>query len=573
MMKWTQSQIDRAKADFRVFLFMVWDAINLPEPTPIQYDIAKTIQHLPNDRFIIQGFRDVAKSFITCAFTVWSLWNNPQLKVLIVSASKDRADANAVFVKQIINTLSFLDHLKAGDNQRDTQNLFDVGPATADISPSVKSVGITGQITGSRADILIADDVEVSNNSATQTQRDQLQERVKEFDAILKPNGKIIYLGTPQNEMSLYNELQNRGYKTMIWPVQYPESLAEREFYGDRLARIIADKYDEAPNVWEGKPTDPKRFNEEEIAKRQLSYGKAGFALQFMLNTNLSDAEKYPLKVSDLIVAGLDRDESSLTWSWSNDRVRRIDDVPNVALKGDYFHEPNGRSSDVMQYTGAVMAVDPSGRGTDETSFAIIKYLNGYLFLLSVGGFKDGYSDGVLQQLANKAKLYNVHEVVVESNFGDGMFSKLFAPVLNRTHPCTLTEVRHSTQKEARIIDTLEPVMMRHKLIVDKQLIIDDYAVYEMKQQYSLFYQLTRLSRERGSLAHDDRLEAVAMAVAYWVEQMDRDEQMGLDELLDDTLEQWLDPERGIFYVDESGMMPKKPKRLEKGLFNYIKKY
>jgi hypothetical protein len=228
---------------------------------------------------------------------------------------------------------------------------------------------------------------------------------------------------------------------------------------------------------------------------------------------------------------------------------------------------------DVMQYTGAVMAVDPSGRGTDETSFAIIKYLNGYLFLLSVGGFKDGYSDGVLQQLANKAKLYNVHEVVVESNFGDGMFSKLFAPVLNRTHPCTLTEVRHSTQKEARIIDTLEPVMMRHKLIVDKQLIIDDYAVYEMKQQYSLFYQLTRLSRERGSLAHDDRLEAVAMAVSYWVEQMDRDEQRGLDELLDDTLEQWLDPERGIFYVDESGMMPKNPKRQEKGTFNYIKKY
>lgn len=157
-MKWTQEQILKAKADFRVFLFMVWDAINLPEPTPIQYDIARTIQYLPNDRFIIQGFRGVAKSFITCAYTVWSLWNDPQLKILIVSASKDRADANAVFVKQIINTLDFLSHLKATSGQRDTQNLFDVAPATADISPSVKSVGITGQITGSRADILIADD-------------------------------------------------------------------------------------------------------------------------------------------------------------------------------------------------------------------------------------------------------------------------------------------------------------------------------------------------------------------------------------------------------------------------------
>ena len=137
---------------------MVWDAINLPEPTEIQYDIANTLQNPPSDRFIIQGFRGVAKSFETCAFSVWSLWRDPQLKVEIISASKDRADANAVFIRNIIRTLPFLEHLKARQGQRDTQNLFDVGPATPDISPSVKSVGITGQITGTRADILIADD-------------------------------------------------------------------------------------------------------------------------------------------------------------------------------------------------------------------------------------------------------------------------------------------------------------------------------------------------------------------------------------------------------------------------------
>ena len=137
---------------------MVWDAINLPEPTPIKYDIAYNLQYPPNDRFIIEGFRGVAKSFITCAYAVWVLWRDPQEKVLIVSASKDRADANAVFIKRIIHTLPFLAELKARQGQRDTQNLFDVGLATPDISPSVKSVGITGQITGSRADLLLADD-------------------------------------------------------------------------------------------------------------------------------------------------------------------------------------------------------------------------------------------------------------------------------------------------------------------------------------------------------------------------------------------------------------------------------
>ena len=408
--------------------------------------------------------------------------------------------------------------------------------------------------------------VEVPNNSGTQTQRDKLNEAVKEFDAILKPNGQIIYLGTPQNEMSLYNELQNRGYRMKCWTVQYPESLQEREFYGNRLAGIIADRYDEDPEQWAGKPTDPKRFTEEEIFKRRLSYGKAGFALQFMLNTNLSDMEKYPLKVQDLIVTSLALEEASIKWYWSNERHKRINDLPCVALKGDYFYEPHGKSQDVMEYTGTVMALDPSGRGKDETAYAIIKYLNGYLFLMEVGGFQEGYSDATLRQLANKAKMYGVNEVVIEGNYGDGMFAKLFAPVLNRIHPCTISEVKNYSQKEARIIDTLEPVMMRHKLIVHKQVIIDDYNMYEHKSAYSLIYQMTRLSRERGSLAHDDRLDAVCMAVASWLAQMDRDEQVGADEITMQLLEQWLDPERGVMYNED------KDKR-NIGRYNMIKNF
>lgn len=554
-MEWTKEQIAKAKADFRVFIYIVWKMIGLPDPTPIQYDIANTLQNLPNDRFIVEGFRGVAKSFITCAYAVWTLWRDPQKKVEIVSASKDRADANAIFIKRIIYTLPFLAHLKARPDQRDQQNLFDVGPAVPDISPSIKSVGISGQLTGSRADLLIADDVEVANNSGTQTQRDKLNEAVKEFDAIIKPKGQIVYLGTPQNEMSLYNELQQRGYRCRIWTVLYPESLSEREFYGDRLAKIIADKYDNNPELYAGKPTDPRRFDEEEIYKRRLSYGKAGFALQFMLNTNLSDQEKYPLKVQDLMIANLSLDEANLKWYWSNDRQLRINDLPCVALKGDYFYEPQGRSNEVFEYTGTVMAVDPSGRGKDETSYAVVKYLNGYLFVLEVGGTREGYSDSTLRQLANKAKIYGVNEIVVEGNFGDGMFSQLFKPVLNDIHPCSVTEVKNYAQKEARIIDTLEPVMMRHKLIIHKQVIIDDYQVYENAPAYSLIYQMTRLSRDRGALAHDDRLDALCMAVAYWLAVMDRDEEIGMQEQIEAKLEQWLDPDKGIFYRDETNQM------------------
>ena len=539
MKQWSKEDIQKAYDNFWAFVYIVWKSIGLPNPTPIQVDIAQFLQNPPSDRVIIQGFRGVAKSFLTCAYSVWRLWRERQLKVLIVSASKDRADANARFIKSIIHTIPFLDEMIADKNQLDTQNVFNVGGAVADISPSVKSVGITGQITGTRADILIADDVEIPKNSGTQMQRDKLAELVKEFDAILKPGGQIIYLGTPQNEASLYNELQNRGYVTRIWTVQYPTLTALRDVYGDSLAPCIAKPLLRDNNLV-GKPTDPLRFDEIEIAKRKLSYGKAGFELQFMLNTNLSDFEKYPLKVSDLIIDNLDMKETSIKWSWANGVQQRLADIPCVALKGDMYYAPLSRSEETMPYTGTVMAIDPSGRGKDESTYAVIKCLNGYLFLMDVGGYEDGYTDLTLMQMAQKAKFWQVNEIVVESNFGDGMFTKVMTPIFNKVHPCSITEVRNTKQKELRMIDTLEPVMMQHRLIVNRSVVEDDYRVYERNQSYSLFYQLTRLCRDKNALAHDDRLDAVCMAVAYWLESMDVMQDTNKEQMTEDLLEMWL---------------------------------
>lgn len=539
-MNWSNADIAKAKKNFWAFVYIVWKSIGLPKPTPIQVDIAQFLQNPPSDRVIIQGFRGVAKSFLTCAYAVWRLWSDRDLKVLIISASSDRADANARFIKSIINTLPFLEDMKATKDQLDTQNLFSVGGAKADISPSVKSVGITGQITGTRADLLISDDVEVPKNSGTQLQREKLAEAVKEYDAILKPNGQIIYLGTPQNEASLYNTLQNRGYVTRIWTVLYPENQAERASYGDTLAPFIAKRYDSDPDKYAGQPTDPERFDNIEIAKRKLSYGKAGFALQFMLNTNLSDYEKYPLKVSDLIIEELDMHETSVKWSWANGVQQRLQDIPCVAMKGDMYYAPLSRSPDTMPYTGTVMAIDPSGRGKDESSYAIIKCLNGYLFLMDVGGFEEGYSDLTLTKMAQIAKFWNVNEVVVEANFGDGMFTKVMTPIFNKIHPVAIQEVKNTKQKELRIIDTLEPVLMRHKLIVNKSVIENDYRRFETNQAYSFIYQMTRICRDKNAIAHDDRLDAVTMAVAYWLDNMDIDGEQSTKQGLEGDIEDWI---------------------------------
>lgn len=381
--------------------------------------------------------------------------------------------------------------------------------------------------------------VEVPKNSGTQLQRDKLAEAVKEYDAILKPNGQIIYLGTPQNEASLYNTLQQRGYITRIWTVLYPESQAERDSYGGNLAPFIAQRYDSDPEKWAGKPTDPERFDDIEIAKRKLSYGRAGFALQFMLNTNLSDYEKYPLKVSDLIVEELDMHETSTKWSWANGIQQRLQDIPCVAMKGDMYYAPLSRSPETMPYTGTVMAIDPSGRGKDESSYAIMKSLNGYLFLMDVGGFEEGYSDLTLTKMAQLAKFWEVNEIVVEANFGDGMFTKVMTPIFSKIHPCAITEVKNTKQKELRIIDTLEPVLMRHKLIVNRSVIENDYRRYETNQAYSLIYQMTRMCRDKNAIAHDDRLDAVTMATSYWLDNMDVDSNR-LPEVSEMELEDWI---------------------------------
>lgn len=528
--------------DFRNFLHLVWQHLNLPSPTDVQYDIARYLQKGPK-RSVIEAFRGVGKSWVTSAFVCWLLLNNPQLNILVVSASKDRADQFSTFTKRLINEMAVLAHLKPRKGQRDSAIAFDVGPARASHSPSVKSVGVTGQLAGSRADVIIADDVEVPNNSMTVTLREQLSERVKEFDAILKPGGRIIYLGTPQTEMSLYNRLPERGYEIMVWPARIPQDVNK---YQGRLAPYVARLIDNGANP--GDPVDPKRFHVLDLQEREASYGRSGFALQFMLDTSLSDQDRYPLKFRDLIVMPLDPRMAPTKLVWSSSPEYRLEQLPMVGLAGDAYYRPMWFAPEMAEYTGSVMAIDPSGRGKDETTYAVVKILNGWLFLTASGGFKDGYGEATLKGLSVIAKQQNVKHVLVEGNFGDGMFSQLLKPVMNRIHQVTIEEVKHSTQKERRICDTLEPILNQHRLVISQEVIEKDHKGTEQSPHNSLLYQLSRITRDKGALAADDRIDVLAMAVGYWAEAMARDTDKAhkehLDAIRDKELEEFINSAR-----------------------------
>ena len=263
---YSEKYIEAMKKDFRNFAAHIWMELGLPPLTPVQNDIAEYLQHGPK-RLQVSAFRGVGKSYLTAAFVCWLLWRDNELKIMVISAGKDRADAFAIFVRNMIKDTPLLKHMEPDKSkgERATQNIFDIRGCKASGSPSLKSVGISGQLTGSRADIIIADDIEVVSNSATHDLREKLARLVTEFDAVLTPRGRIIYLGTPQTELSLYNTLYQRGYDMRIWTALIP-SEKEAAGYGAKLAPFVRELMLTVP---EGTTTDPKRFTDEDLAERK----------------------------------------------------------------------------------------------------------------------------------------------------------------------------------------------------------------------------------------------------------------------------------------------------------------
>ena len=535
---------DPLKEDFRNFLWVVWRHLDLPDPTPVQYDIAVYLQHGPK-RAVIKAFRGVGKSWTTAAYVLWLLYCDPQTKIMVVSANEPKANEFSTFCLRLIHEMDILKHLIPRPDQRSSMMAFDVGPAAPDIAPSVKSVGITGQLTGSRAHTIVADDIEIPHNSDTQAKRDKLLELVKEFDAVIKPGGRILYLGTPQTEQSIYNALPERGYVIRIWPARFP---ANPEKYQGRLAPYVVARMEKGAKA--GDTTDPKRFTNEDLAERELSYGRSSFALQFQLDTSLSDAEKFPLKLSDLLVFPLDPLRAPIDFMWASSPDLAYKDLPAVGLSGDRYYRPAWAHSDVAPYELTVMFVDPSGRGKDETAYAVLKLLHGRIFLVASGGFLGGYDDATLEALMRIAKKHDVQQVLVEPNYGGGMFTELLKSVAQRTYLCAIEDAEwQSTMKEQRIVDTLEPVMNQHRLVVCPSVVQADYESTlkrdgERAPEYRLFYQLTRMTRQKGALRQDDRLDALAGGVAYLTTHLARDTEKAVldhkEALLDQELERFM---------------------------------
>ena len=539
--------IDLLREDFKLFLQALWAQLDLPSPTRAQYAIADYIQHGPK-RLQIQAFRGVGKSWITGAFVLWTLFNNSEKKIMIISASKERADNMSIFLQKLIIETPWLNHMRPkADDSRWSRVSFDISCAPHQ-APSVKSVGITGQLTGSRADLMILDDIEVPGNSMTELMREKLLQLCTEAESILTPkdDSRILFLGTPQTTFTVYRKLAERNYRPFVWTARYPR---KKENYEGLLAPQLQEDIDKGAEPWA--VTDPDRFDDLDLLEREASMGRSNFMLQFMLDTSLSDAEKFPLKCADLIVTSVNPNTAPDAVIWCSDPSNVIKDLPTVGLPGDYFYSPMQLQGEWYPYTETICSVDPSGRGTDETAAAFISQRNGFLYLHEMYATKDGYSDQTLLSILRKCKKYNVSKLLIETNFGDGIVGELFKKHLQQTKQAIdIEEVRANVRKEDRIIDALEPVLNQHRLIIDRDVIDWDFksnpdAPPEERLLYMLFYQMSRMCREKGAVKHDDRLDCLAQGVKYYTDAMAISAQESVNirkrEDWNQMLEEWLD--------------------------------
>lgn len=514
-----------------------------PNMNRIQADICLWLYGGPKYR-MVEAQRGQAKTTLTAIYAVFRLIHNPSTRVLIFSAGGKMSKEIASFVIQIIKGLDFLWMLVPDENAGDRASVeaFDVHwfLKGVDKSPSVKCLGVDTNAQGSRADVLIADDIESMKNSRTVGSREVLEELTKEFESICA-EGDIIYLGTPQSAESIYNNLPARGYEIRIWPGRYPTE-KEIETYGDMLAPLIRKDIEKDPSLQTGggmngdlgKPTCPEMFPEETLIEKETSMGKAKFQLQYMLNTALTDEERFPLKVHNLIVADFTTDQGPCLPVRSSDERNRYHSVCLGNKFKMYRAVPN--AYEYRPYDQAVMYIDPAGGGknADEMAYAVIKLIGAFVYIVDTGGVPGGYEEDKLQRLVEVAKRHSVETVVIERNFGNGAHASMLKPLFAKDHPVTIEEVWATGQKELRIIDTLEPLISSGRIVISPEVIEKDaestekYSA-EVRITYRLIHQIAMITRDKGSLRHDDRLDALAGAVRYVVERLDFDTQTALE--------------------------------------------
>lgn len=524
-------------AKFNTFLTDVMVELGF-SVSKIQADIGNFMAYGPK-YLMVQAQRSQAKTTIAAAFCVWTLIHDPKHRVLIISAGGSQATDISTLVIRIIMNMDVLECIRPDKSKGDRVSVekFDLHYSLRklDKSASVSCCGITANLQGRRADLLLADDIESQKNSLTALMREQLLAKTLDFTSI-NQSGRILYLGTPQSSDSIYNTLAGRGYEVRIWPGRFPTT-EQLPYYGDYLAPLLKDIMEKYPQVMggggmnadQGIPIEPSFLGEEILQIKEKDQGPSWFQLQHMLNTKMMDAERYPLKTDNVVVMPI-RPGDQLPLE-----VKRGYDFQEYQVEGKTyrFAKPHSLSVELQQAVGICFYIDPAGggkgkgtHGGDETGWACTAFLNGNIYVLGYGGVKGGYDGKQMYELADLIKRFKPNVVKIEQNFGYGALRAVFLPILREEYPdCEVVDDFVTGQKELRIIDVLEPIIARGSLIIAADALAGEKTSLQIHPDvnritYCMMHQMNLITRDRDSLIHDDRLDALAGACHHWEQQL-----------------------------------------------------
>lgn len=602
-----QAYLDRLRDDPVFFVRELWADRKLDKKDPIDFPWDDIIhfaltgsagpggsREKPDNFQRLRGVlapRGAGKTYkLTCAGACWHLYRDPDVRIKIISRSSTFAEQAVRMIRQWIEDVWFLQHLSpsfGSDRHRDQTKDFDVAPASVTKDPSVSARGIDGQITGTRAHIVFADDIETKDNVRTVESRQRLKDDTNEFTSIASysafsedtdAGGEVVIIGTIWHEETVYSEFEQRGYAMRTYPLCAPQ--ADDAFIG--LAPVIQDRLRSGDMDY---TTDGHYelhrifpYMSESGVLTNMASGRTYFGRQFMLLKNAAGEGGYPLRLMDLIVPDFDFDHSGapteIKWGRTGPGGKSLiwDDLEMLGFTGDYLLKPFHIGAQLAPFTDTVMVVDFSGRGSDETAYAVASFLAGNVWVHDVAGvwiedpegpkqvgnarYKSGSDAAVMLHILEKARQYRVNTIYVEPYFGLSMAVQLLQSQLPKVAipegaskaipegwTCHIEELKHDRRfKEERIADALEPVMGSHRLVMHPRClstILDSVGSTDI--EYNLQYQLTRLTRVKGALPHDDRLDCLATAVERFAEFMDANQELAVSLLAEREREEMID--------------------------------
>lgn len=527
---------DKMREDFALFMFMIWDCLGY-EPHPVQTKTAKWLQEegeyqASQDKEIrraLFAMRNFGKTLLIATLICWYFKRNPNATVLVQSATQQHSVKIVSFVKKLIETSPYLAEMRPKIEQVGeirSQTLWgrlrlEVGNRTiADKDPSLAAYGAGSQITGSHVDHIICDDIETMENSRTVETREKIKEKIHEYEDVVNPKGTVDIIGTFQHtEAVLVDVVKTMGYSGIRIPSEYPDPLEEDDAELGAMwilaPWLIEDL--ERGTAQPGDATYPERWGLDKLmAIKEQSPSR--YRLQRLLDPSMSDESRFPLKMRDLIIHTVDQEIGPRRVLWSNEVG--LEGMPRVGIGNDkpYVHGYVGE--EFAAYEQKVMWVDPAGVGenADEVGYCVAYILNGLIRVPAWGGLSGGYHESTLKKLADIADKHGVKTIWVEPDMGDGMFTHMLSGMVQDKLglPIGVKNAEKAAKrgsKEPWICDTLEPILGSHRLILDPNVARNEESMY----------QLTHITRDRGCLRRDDRIDALAGACSLFQAQMFKD--------------------------------------------------